>query len=309
MLREANASSLEARGSHPPKTMRIAYEVGCMKHFPSLANTSSEACTRFESRCHALERIAEMTTPSDDSLTVLVVMGSCSVQRNVHGQWADLVKVVDGAVMITESSMTTRIIGTTMPEGMALCISKAAAKSHLNHLRDHLHACTPIQIPLDPVIVSLTKVLMAATRHEAGSLVEKNVIDILLTRLGQVTNDAGHADVCERVTLPNWRLRRVVKYVDEQLDESISLADMAAVAGLSPMHFAAQFKLATGMRPHHYLIARRIQRAKHLLDGTQHTVLDVALAVGFRTQAHFTTVFKQRESVTPARWRKARLAA
>lgn len=279
-----------------------------MKQVHSPASMPSEASSRLESGCHTLERTPEISPQSKDGLTILVVVGSCSVQRMIQGQW-DHFKVVDGGVLLFASNATTRMIGPTMPEGVALVVSKAVAEAHFGRLCDDIHSGAPAQMSLDPVVISLARVLIAATRDGAGSLVEKNVIDILLTRFGQLAKPRGGADPFERVTLPNWRLRRVIQFIDEQLDKAISLADMAAAAGLSPMHFAAQFKAATGMRPHHYLIARRIQHAKHLLHCTQHTVLNVAVAVGFRTQAHFTTVFKQHESVTPARWRKARLAA
>jgi AraC-like DNA-binding protein len=108
--------------------------------------------------------------------------------------------------------------------------------------------------------------------------------------------------------LPYWRLRRVTEYVDRSLDERISLATLAQAAGLSRMHFAALFRAATGMRPHDYVMQRRIQRAKELLAGTQTPIVDVALSVGFQTQAHFTTVFKRVVGFTPYRWRVLRSA-
>ncbi|MFX4574059.1 AraC family transcriptional regulator, partial [Acinetobacter baumannii] len=49
------------------------------------------------------------------------------------------------------------------------------------------------------------------------------------------------------------------------MTDKISLQDIAAAAGLSRMHFASQFRAATGMRPHDYLLRQRIRRAEHLL--------------------------------------------
>jgi AraC family transcriptional regulator len=74
------------------------------------------------------------------------------------------------------------------------------------------------------------------------------------------------------------------------------------------MHFAAQFKAATGMRPHQYLLKRRIERAEELLKQSGISLVDVALTVGFQTQAHFTTVFKRFAGDTPHQWRSAHLA-
>src|SRR5262249_4080734 len=66
-------------------------------------------------------------------------------------------------------------------------------------------------------------------------------------------------------TLPRGRLRAVVEYIEEHLDPGPTLQQMAAVAHLSPYHFARQFKAATGLPPHQYVILRRVERAKQLL--------------------------------------------
>jgi len=105
--------------------------------------------------------------------------------------------------------------------------------------------------------------------------------------------------------LPKWRLRRIEEYVGTHFDHCISLSELAKVAGLSRMHFAAQFRAATGYRPREYLLHQRIERAKSLLSNSETALAEVALTVGFCTQAHFSTVFKRITGDTPARWRCA----
>lgn len=105
--------------------------------------------------------------------------------------------------------------------------------------------------------------------------------------------------------LPKWRLRRVEQYVADHFDRCISLAELANVAGLSRMHFAAQFRAATGYRPREYLLNHRVEHAKTLLTTTERPLAEIALAVGFSTQAHFSTVFKRISGQSPARWRLA----
>lgn len=109
--------------------------------------------------------------------------------------------------------------------------------------------------------------------------------------------------------LPKWRLKRVTAYVEENLGESVTLAGMAEAAGLSRMHFAAQFRIATGLRPHDYLLRQRIERAQAMLLETRDPLVEIALAVGFQTQAHFTTVFRRFVGDTPYQWRCANRAA
>lgn len=108
--------------------------------------------------------------------------------------------------------------------------------------------------------------------------------------------------------LQRWRLRRVQAHVEANLAEPLRLADLAGLAGLSRMHFAAQFRAATGYRPHEYLLWRRIERAKAMLRRPEPPVVQVALAVGFQAQAHFTTVFKRLTGETPASWRTSQRA-
>ena len=60
--------------------------------------------------------------------------------------------------------------------------------------------------------------------------------------------------------LPRGRLRAVVEYIEDHLDDGLSLEKMAAVARLSTYHFAHQFKRATGLPPYQYVIMRRVER-------------------------------------------------
>ena len=100
------------------------------------------------------------------------------------------------------------------------------------------------------------------------------------------------------------RLRAVLRYIREHLHATLTLRDLAAVAHLSPYHFARRFKESTGLSPHRYIIARRIERAKELLRGEEElTLAQVAARAGFWDQGHFTRHFKRLVGVTPRRFR------
>ncbi len=100
-----------------------------------------------------------------------------------------------------------------------------------------------------------------------------------------------------------WRLRRVIAFIDANLAKPLRLTDMADSAGLSRMHFAAQFQRSTGIRPHLFLQRRRIRLAQALMRDTELPLAQIALQVGFQSQSHFTTVFRQSVGETPRRWR------
>jgi AraC family transcriptional regulator len=103
--------------------------------------------------------------------------------------------------------------------------------------------------------------------------------------------------------LPRGRLRAVVEYIEGHLDAGPTLEQMAAVVRLDPYHFAKQFKRATGLPPHQYVIARRVERAKLLLQGGDFTLAQVAARAGFSNQSKFTQHFKRLVGVTPGRFR------
>jgi AraC family transcriptional regulator len=104
--------------------------------------------------------------------------------------------------------------------------------------------------------------------------------------------------------LPRGRLRAVVEYIEEHLDASPTLEQIAAVARLSPYHFARQFKTATGLPPHQYVILRRVERAKHLLEaGPNLSLAEVAASAGFSDQSRFSQHFKRLVGVTPGQFR------
>ena len=110
--------------------------------------------------------------------------------------------------------------------------------------------------------------------------------------------------------LPRGRLRAVVEYIEEHLDAGLTLEQMAAVAHLSTYHFARQFKAATGLPPHQYVIMRRVERAKQLLQtGGDFSLAEVAVHAGFSDQSQFSHHFKRLVGVTPGQFRMpARIA-
>lgn len=111
----------------------------------------------------------------------------------------------------------------------------------------------------------------------------------------------------ESALLPK-RLMRTLDYIDGNLARPLRLAELSALSGLSKMHFSAQFRRATGLPPYAYILRRRIMRGQQLLLETEDTTVNIALALGFTSQAHFTTAFKKIVGATPARWRREQMA-
>jgi AraC family transcriptional regulator len=104
--------------------------------------------------------------------------------------------------------------------------------------------------------------------------------------------------------LPRRKLDAVIAYIHRHLATGMTLRELAAVAHLSPYHFARMFKKSTGFSPHRYVIALRVERAKDLLRSDDDVSLaQVAARAGFWDQGHFTRHFKRLVGITPKRFR------
>jgi AraC family transcriptional regulator len=90
------------------------------------------------------------------------------------------------------------------------------------------------------------------------------------------------------------------------MEESLSIENLAGAAGLSPIHFARQFKRTTGTSPHQFLMEARVARARDLL-ASRLSIAEIAYRCGFSHQEHMTRLFGRQLGVTPAAYRKSLL--
>jgi AraC-like DNA-binding protein len=112
----------------------------------------------------------------------------------------------------------------------------------------------------------------------------------------------GIASVLKRVHTTGSTLAtvdRVTAFVEAELSGLVTLDRLAAVAKLSPFHFARVFKATTGLAPHQFVTARRMDRATTLLVRSSDSVEQVAHAVGLSNVSHFRRLFRSHLGVTP----------
>jgi AraC-like DNA-binding protein len=102
-------------------------------------------------------------------------------------------------------------------------------------------------------------------------------------------------------------LLRAKDTVDREFPRELNVPELARQAHASPAHFSRSFKRAFGETPHKYLLRRRIERAKELLRGTDLSVTEISLEVGFRSLGSFSTAFRDLVGEPPSdyarRWR------
>jgi AraC family transcriptional regulator len=100
------------------------------------------------------------------------------------------------------------------------------------------------------------------------------------------------------------KLRHATEYIDRNLRDRLTLAEIAAGLDLNPQYFARVFKKAVGQSPHQYILEKRVEHAKALLKTTDLSLVEIASQVGIATQSHFTTVFHRATGMTPREFRE-----
>lgn len=98
--------------------------------------------------------------------------------------------------------------------------------------------------------------------------------------------------------------RRVKEFITQNLEQKLMLSEIARVGGLSEFHFARAFRLTAGETLNRFVMRQRIEKAKELLSETDLPLVEICFRTGFRTQSHFTTIFRQHTLLTPQNWRK-----
>ena len=106
-------------------------------------------------------------------------------------------------------------------------------------------------------------------------------------------------------TPPARGIAYAIDFIEANIDQDLDLPSLAKVSAMSVYHFARCFKRVVGVSPHAYVVRRRIHRAKYLLQCATNRLVDVSIACGFSSQAHFTTAFRRDSGVTPGEYRRA----
>lgn len=108
-----------------------------------------------------------------------------------------------------------------------------------------------------------------------------------------------------RVGIIDRRIRRAVELMHAQLDQDLSLKEIAAASYLSPFHFARLFKKLTGTTPHAYLANLRLVQAQLLLADMDLSITEISSRVGYASASHFTKAFRQATGLTPRAFRES----
>ena len=162
----------------------------------------------------------------------------------------------------------------------------------------------------DPAVHEITDAIQRELRHQTSSGGLK-MDELAVKLISTLANDHAETNAAAppldfaKGLLDRRRLHRVLEYIEANLDEDISVSDLADAACFSLFHFVRAFHTAMGRSPHAYLSERRLDRAKQMLAYTDVSLVDVALTCRFSGQANFTKSFTRTLGLSPGRYRRS----
>lgn len=152
----------------------------------------------------------------------------------------------------------------------------------------------------DPVLASVIEALHAAARADTDEVYAESAATFLAVHL--LTRHAA-APPPPEVGRENPRVRRAVRFIRDNHRQPLTLAEMAAVADLSPFHFLRVFKASTGQTPYRFLTTVRVDSARRHLERGELSITDIAHLCGFASSARLSTAFRSETGMSPSVYR------
>ena len=158
----------------------------------------------------------------------------------------------------------------------------------------------------DAVLANLGRALIPALEHpeQASPLFVDQLTAAIGTHVVQQYGDHVLTSGLKSRKLSRHQENAAKSMILENLQGTVSVAELALACNLSRGYFIHAFRETTGMTPYQWLLRERINRARALLQETDSPLSDVAIACGFSDQSHFTRVFSTLVGTTPGTWRR-----
>jgi AraC family transcriptional regulator len=210
-----------------------------------------------------------------------------------------------GSVVIEKRACEHRFRWTSPASALVVRLSDAALEEAAE-----VAPLTSEGVPVDRSIQDrrLSSLLFALEREQmhgypAGRLFVDGIEKALAAILVRYDGIARHSPQVYKGGLAPYRMKRATEFIRAHIEENITLNELARNVGLSPSHFCSLFRKTSGKTPHQFVLQCRIQHAKSLLTKPSHSILDVALASGFRTHQHFSRIFRREVGIPPSAYR------
>lgn len=232
----------------------------------------------------------------DSFLIMLVTDGSCTVTLNERTASAQ-----KGEIIFLDCYSPHQYGSQTGWEGFWLHFDGPMAREYFEEIFRLSGSVIKPENP-HPIEQSLSAIynMFRNNRRLLEPVISQEIVSILTRLLLFLTEK-------ETTARSQLSLSESIAYINEHFAEEISLPDLASRAGLSPYYFTRLFSRETGMTPHQYIIATRINSAKFLLKTTDLSVKQIGFSSGFQSESSFCTTFKKWVRLTPNNYRELEL--
>jgi AraC family transcriptional regulator len=255
------------------------------------------------------DALHDIVAPMADHVLMTFPSGSMRFERH-SGKSVAFGTARPGTVTVIPAGSTSRwdipaslnVIHFYLPQRTLERVALEAGTASPGDLMDRSAHPDPITSRL---LLSAADVLEGSAALDA--LFRQQMTDLLATRL--LAAHAGSPVVIQPVTgglSPNV-LRHTIERLRSDVDADVSLAALAADAGLSRFHFCRAFKESTGLSPHAWLRQHRLEQAMNMLRDTGESVASIAAALGYSSQTAFAAAFRKLTGETPSDWRRRML--
>jgi AraC family transcriptional regulator len=232
------------------------------------------------------------------------------VSRKIEGATPETALIGPRRICLTPGEASTRWQHAGHPEILQVYLRQSiyeAAVTEIYGCDSSGAELVPRFAILDPLLEQLAIAITNALRDGAAEdgLYVDTIAQMMAVHLARSHSSRSRpVRILPAKPLAGWKMRRVIEYIEDNLEGDLSLQAMAAEVDISPLYLARAFKSAVGQSPHQYVLARRIERAKELLRNTDLPVVDVALSSGFSSQSHLSHWFIRQVGVSPAVYRR-----
>lgn len=239
----------------------------------------------------------------------ITLAGSIKTQKHSPtGKWLTSSDEV-GNVCIIPAGQPTRAAWDAELECLTIMLNPAfVTQTALEHNLSANIEFIQIHERNDPLIqhIALTLLAEADSTESFGRMYAESLAQTLILHLLKNYTSANHLPENVSGGLSGYRLRRAMEFINENLEDDLTLSEVAEAVGLSQFHFARAFRHSTGLTPQQYLVRQRINLTKELLLEGDLPLVEVSIQAGFKNQSHFTTLFRKFTGFTPKAFREAK---
>lgn len=253
----------------------------------------------------------QCTEPAPGHPTFIYHLGRpTSVTRKIEGDRREKALIEPRRICLTPSAATTQWEHCGHTQILEVYLRQSIYESALAEMYrgDAARAeIVPRFAILDPLLeqlaVAISEALVDGTLEDG--LYVDTLAQMIAVHLARLHSPRSSKCLGHSIHLaPEPKMRRLIEFVEENLDRDLRLETMAREVGISPLYLPHVFKASFGQAPHRYVLARRVERARELLRGTELPILEVALCCGFSSQSHLSNWFRRIVGISPSAYRK-----